>query len=88
MFRLYLSHLQAFKGQHHTVSEQCIVGSPMLTITTLACVSECVIIRVWHCSLRRFSELWTSTWVELRFAVESVAVTRIVDSRIRHFPRM
>jgi hypothetical protein len=32
MFRLYLSHLQALKAQIHTVNEQCIVGSPTLTI--------------------------------------------------------
>jgi hypothetical protein len=32
MFRLYLSHLQAFKIQIHTVNEQCIVGSPKLRI--------------------------------------------------------
>jgi hypothetical protein len=32
MFRLYLSHRQAFKIQIHTVNEQCIVGSPTLTI--------------------------------------------------------
>jgi hypothetical protein len=31
MFRLYLSHLPALKGQIHTVGEQCIVGSPVLT---------------------------------------------------------
>jgi hypothetical protein len=35
MFRLYLRHLQALKGQTHTVSEQCIVGSPALTINWL-----------------------------------------------------
>jgi hypothetical protein len=35
MFRLYLSHLQALKGQIHTVSEQCIVGSPTITIIRL-----------------------------------------------------
>jgi hypothetical protein len=32
MFRLYLSHLQALKGQIHTVGKQRIVGSPTLTI--------------------------------------------------------
>jgi hypothetical protein len=32
MFGLYLSHLQALKKQIPTVNEQCIVGSPMLTI--------------------------------------------------------
>jgi hypothetical protein len=32
MFRLYLSHLQALKAQIHTENEQCIVGSPTLTI--------------------------------------------------------
>jgi hypothetical protein len=32
MFRLYLSLLQALKGQMHTVGAQCIVGSPTLTI--------------------------------------------------------
>jgi hypothetical protein len=31
MFRLYLSHLQALKGQMHIISEQCIVGSQELT---------------------------------------------------------
>jgi hypothetical protein len=31
MFLLYLSHLQALKGQMHIISEQCIVGSPALT---------------------------------------------------------
>jgi hypothetical protein len=35
MFRLYLSHLQALKDQIHTVSEQCILGSPTLTIIRL-----------------------------------------------------
>jgi hypothetical protein len=32
MFRLYLSHHQGLKAQIHTVNEQCIVGSPTLTI--------------------------------------------------------
>jgi spore coat polysaccharide biosynthesis predicted glycosyltransferase SpsG len=32
MFRLYLSHHLALKAQIHTVNEQCIVGSPTLTI--------------------------------------------------------
>jgi hypothetical protein len=32
MFRLYLSHFQALKDQIQTISEQCIVGSPPLTI--------------------------------------------------------
>jgi hypothetical protein len=32
MFRLYLSHHQALKAQIHTVNEQCIVGSPTLTV--------------------------------------------------------
>jgi hypothetical protein len=35
MFRLYLSHLHALKGQIHTVGKQCIVGSPKLTINRL-----------------------------------------------------
>jgi hypothetical protein len=32
MFRLYLSHHQALKAQIYIVNEQCIVGSPTLTI--------------------------------------------------------
>jgi hypothetical protein len=35
MFRPYLSHHQARKAQIHTVNEQCIVGSPTLTIYRL-----------------------------------------------------
>jgi hypothetical protein len=35
MFRLYLSHIKALKGQIHTVSEQCIVGSPMLIMLVI-----------------------------------------------------
>jgi hypothetical protein len=35
MFRLYVSHLQALKGQIHTISEHCIVGSPTLKIIVL-----------------------------------------------------
>jgi hypothetical protein len=35
MFRLYLSHLQALKGQIHTINKQCIVGSQTLTIIRL-----------------------------------------------------
>jgi hypothetical protein len=32
MFWLYLSHLQALKGQIRTVGKQCIVGSPAPTV--------------------------------------------------------
>jgi hypothetical protein len=35
MFRLYLNHLQDLKGQIHTISEQCIVGSTTLTLIRL-----------------------------------------------------
>jgi hypothetical protein len=35
MFRLYLGHLQALKGQIHTISEQCILGSATLTMIRL-----------------------------------------------------
>jgi hypothetical protein len=35
MFRLYLSHFHPLKGQIHAISEQCIVGSPSLTIMRL-----------------------------------------------------
>jgi hypothetical protein len=35
MFRIYLSHLQALKGQIYTVSEQCVVESPTFTIIRL-----------------------------------------------------
>jgi hypothetical protein len=35
MLRLYLTHLQALKGQIHTVDYQCVVESPTLTISQL-----------------------------------------------------